>query len=261
MTRLELLTLIDWPDDRLPTCAAENCGREIPNYGQYAIVPNTLVILCQTCAEEMRPGTSETDDGSEPDLEESSVPQVKPTAPKAARRPAGTANRIRRPAVSCTWCGGPVTGRGGRSMDGHPRVNRYCTQAHSHEHRTQLRRQEREARKIPCPTCGRIFIPALHGKREDQKYCSFRCSGERISRLPDIICRGCLQTFKPQRYIQMYCTDLCRYYGNKGKINPRQPVLRWSRKYDRCVVCGTTSRVHLGNGQCSRCYCPPGLIP
>jgi len=29
---------------------------------------------------------------------------------------------------------------------------------------------------------------------------------------------------------------------------------RWSRKYDACVECGTTTTRHAGNGRCHRCY-------
>ena len=29
---------------------------------------------------------------------------------------------------------------------------------------------------------------------------------------------------------------------------------RWSRDYDACIVCGTTSRKHQGHGLCTRCY-------
>jgi uncharacterized paraquat-inducible protein A len=29
---------------------------------------------------------------------------------------------------------------------------------------------------------------------------------------------------------------------------------RWSRKYDKCLECGTTERPHYAKGLCARCY-------
>jgi len=29
---------------------------------------------------------------------------------------------------------------------------------------------------------------------------------------------------------------------------------KWSRKYDKCIECGSTEKRHCGNGRCSACH-------
>jgi hypothetical protein len=247
VVRVSVLTLVDWPEDRLPTCANLVCGQEIPNGGKYVIVPDTFIILCAACSKrKATPSASKAAPEIKPDVVLPPPKEIRPPAP-----------RIRRPVVPCAWCDAPVTRRGGRNSK-----HRYCTRQHAIAARTEQLRKAKGDRTIPCPTCQKLFTPALHGKRGQQQYCSLACSGKRPSRLPDIVCLGCGQTFRPQRYVQIYCSDRCRYYGNRGKVNPDPPTSRfWSRKYDKCIDCGTSERRHMGNGQCSRCYCPPGLVP
>jgi uncharacterized Zn finger protein (UPF0148 family) len=38
------------------------------------------------------------------------------------------------------------------------------------------------------------------------------------------------------------------------KIEKWQKENKWSRKYDKCIVCGTTEIKHNGNGMCKICY-------
>lgn len=38
----------------------------------------------------------------------------------------------------------------------------------------------------------------------------------------------------------------------RGALSPG----KWSRKYEKCIDCGTTDRIHRSGGRCSKCYSP-----
>lgn len=37
-------------------------------------------------------------------------------------------------------------------------------------------------------------------------------------------------------------------------VNELQSIGLWSKKYEKCTVCGTTEKPHQANGLCTSCY-------
>lgn len=162
-----LYTLTDWPEDRLPNCSV--CSVTVPNGAKYGVPSGSILFVCAACMEQ-------------PDAkpEQAPVPKPTPVAPKAKapKREAPVKPKARpvaqervRADRTCLWCSGPLpNGPGNRA----PRTT-YCSRAHFFLAYSQRRQAARTNRTITCPVCSKNFIPASHGKRGRQQYCSLAC--------------------------------------------------------------------------------------
>ena len=250
MIRVLTYTLSDWPEDRLPTCSA--CRQEVDNGQEYHIPDGSIRFLCSPCLKAIQDIVE-----APPDL--LTVVVADAAEPTVTTRPARTP-RPPRPTGRRTYeCAYPPCTNTFQRRQGAGNQRQYCSHQCSTDYRKSLGDAARKAREKHCPNCGKVFIPTLHGKRGEQKYCSLSCSGENRTQLEPRVCSPCGRTFTPDRSTKVYCSQSCHAAGLRGRSNPRPPTLRWARKYDSCIDCGTTKRRHMGNGRCSRCYYPPNL--
>jgi hypothetical protein len=263
--------LTDWPEDRLPTCSYSECRRDIKNGEAYTILPGTIKMLCSTCApvEQVVESIKQEEQAQEEKIQRRRQYPAR-TAGAAARAramyertkrsaPAPRQPRTRRAYVGppCAWCGAPCPGRGGAQSK-----RRYCLREHATLHRLTLNEPARKAREVSCPGCGKRFVPPSHGQRAPQKFCAISCAGYYHRKLSPRTCEQCLRSYTPARSEQKFCSVRCANRAQVGKRTGGRPrITSWSRKFDACIDCGSTTRRHIGHGRCSRCYYPPDLVP
>lgn len=276
--------LSDWPEDRLPVCAAADCAQNIANGDKYVILPDTIKLVCLPCARNIA-DLPEIPDEFLPPSPEAKLTKPKrvrvytpkpravkqPTPPKPKREAGPRAyvvdaapESVSLPApppprtkadprsVLCAWCGSVVAGRGGVLS-----VLRFCNVYCAGKHRKKKYEELRPSRMITCARigCEQTFVP-YSNSRGKQKFCSVACAGRHTKGFKQAVCFPCGRTFEPNRLGQKFCSPPCRFYGNKGRLNPNPGAMAWTHAYDKCIRCGTTERMHVAGGECSRCYVP-----
>jgi hypothetical protein len=257
--------LRDWPEDRLPMCSV--CRQEIKNGESYIVPRGSILFSCVACSkkpDEPLGAIYEEPDPSISPLSSSLAVLVHVPAPiprKTERPPRAPRPTVPRTVqtLTCTACGAPLSRRNRERSK-----RAFCSRAEALEFKRKEHEQRLAAREIPCPVCQTPFTPTPHGKRGPQRVCSRSCAGSTAAprqRLSVQTCPPCGREYRPNSRKQKYCTNSCRFYGIRGLVNPHPAPIRWAHKYDKCVDCGETKRRHLGNGQCSRCYYPPSLVP
>lgn len=124
---------------------------------------------------------------------------------------------------------------------------------------------------VDCRTCGESFTAKPSDKRQ---YCSRKCANALAGKrrvLPDKICRGCGQTFRPRTATSVFCGITCRRAPAKacehcGKSFPGSPpsqrfcskeclfASRSRRVAVECLNCGASIQTQQGRPQkyCSR---------
>jgi hypothetical protein len=269
MTRVPVHILRDWPEDRLPVCANSTCVQEIANGQRYVIIPDSLVIICYSCA--MSEQTREQAIARAQAQEEarlSRVEQRRRRVARGGRRPPGRRSSREMPLSSSergkTRPEPPLGSKStpsaveqrpcpvcGLSFDPFPRrpgatAKRFCSPVCANRSRVLDRDRA-------CELCGQLF----RARTRQIRFCSFECYIQSRKK-PPAQCAACGRAFPaitckpgvPQRY----CSKSCRWYGARGRTNPRPPVLRWSTQYDACVCCGSRDRRYRSRGYCTGCY-------
>lgn len=128
-------------------------------------------------------------------------------------------------------------------------------------------------KKIPCSQCGlelkRHYYRTVRSKNF---FCSRDCRGKWNSinlrgeknpfwkKQPDIFCLYCKKktsTPSDKNRRKKYCNNTCQLkYEYKNGLKKTKPYLngRWTKKYETCIYCKTTSKRHYGKGKCMDCY-------
>jgi len=100
----------------------------------------------------------------------------------------------------------------------------------------------------PCVHCGLLYTPHPGRGRDQQRFCSPRCSYDaRTTVLSDIQCAQCGKTFRPTTKTQTLCSRACR-----------ADLLRAKRRaaaapFSRCTECDKELKQRRG-GRCRDCW-------
>ena len=108
----------------------------------------------------------------------------------------------------------------------------------------------------PCTHCDKPFMPTPGRPRDEQRFCSSRCSyAARTTVLAEITCPQCRKSFRPRTKTQIVCSRTCagnRLTGqNRAKGGPMSC----------CTDCGK-ELAHRRGGRCRDCWRKdPGFYP
>ena len=240
MSRLPIFTLQGWPEDRLPTCSAPTCGREIKNGEPYVVLEGTIKLVCRSCA-------------LDPYMREATLTEMVTTAVAAEQ-----AAHVRRRALSA------------QQQRQSTRITRRARRVRVRPEppSTVIRPRGNQRFRYPphpCAGCGRIFQPRSterkDGTRGPQQHCSISCAATtRRSQDQRSVCPACERPFRPTRTRkagpQICCSRSCgQWWRRHDTPNPSPPDLVWSRSWGPCCrACGSSDRKHRGQGYCPACY-------
>lgn len=154
----------------------------------------------------------------------------------------------------------------------------YCSRACHHESR-------RQRTPVSCERCGKTFFVApARAKHRNPRFCSMGCkSGNyRADRFlnrngyPVVLCADGKKRIEHRAVAEAKIGRPLRrgehvHHINGDRTDNRPENLdvlsrsqhtslhkrcsRWARKFDRCVECGESTRRHIAQGLCARCYC------
>jgi len=129
----------------------------------------------------------------------------------------------------------------------HNRIQKYCSlncakKANNRNHTIS----------VICNFCKKEFRPwRSYVDRGGGKYCSSECSHAARDQRIIIKCRECGKEFKGNK-TRFFCSNKCCMI-HTGKIYSPKMNGKWSKKYDKCISCGTTERNHASKGLCTLC--------